>query len=126
MGDAEPIELRFDSSSLRRMRRMMKKMSMHVVAMARKPRTTITAIAQCGKPEPEAPDCTPAVEVGEPVTAPPALLPVTPEAAADWEEREREADSDAADAEATDDVDAIEATIESANVVSVECVRRWC
>jgi hypothetical protein len=51
---------------------MMKNASIHEVAIARKPRTTITAIAQCGKPEDVAPDCTLLVLVL--VDAPPAAL----------------------------------------------------
>jgi len=45
IGDAEPIELRFDSFRLRT-RRIMKKPRTHVVATARNPSTTITAMAQ--------------------------------------------------------------------------------
>jgi hypothetical protein len=55
MGDAEPIE----SRSLvlrRRTRRRMKKASIHVAAIARKPSMTMTAIAQRGKEE-EEPGC---------------------------------------------------------------------
>jgi hypothetical protein len=56
IGDEEPIEFLFDSICLLRIRRIMKKARMHVVAMARNPRTTMTAIAHRGKSEPEPPD----------------------------------------------------------------------
>jgi len=47
IGEADPIEFRFDSLSLLlRRRRRMKKTRMHEAAMARKPKTTMTAIAQ--------------------------------------------------------------------------------
>lgn len=47
IGEADPIEFRFESTSLLlRMRRRMRKTRMHVAAMARKPKTTMTAIAQ--------------------------------------------------------------------------------
>lgn len=47
MGEAEPTELRFESISFRLCtRRMMKKARIHVVAIARNPSTTMTAIAQ--------------------------------------------------------------------------------
>lgn len=46
IGDDEPIELRFESRFRLRIRRMMKKARIHVVATARKPSTTITAMAQ--------------------------------------------------------------------------------
>lgn len=58
IGELDPIEFRFDSAFRLRIRRMMKNASTHVVAIARKPSTTITAIAQCGKLELLAPDCT--------------------------------------------------------------------
>jgi hypothetical protein len=54
IGEAEPIEFRFESISLLlRMRRKMKKTTMHEAAMARKPKMTMTAIAQRGKDEDE-------------------------------------------------------------------------
>jgi len=54
MGDDEPIEFLLDSSSsfLLRSRRRIRKARMQTDAMARNPRTVITAIAQCGKPGP--------------------------------------------------------------------------
>lgn len=57
MGDAEPIESRL-LVLRRRTRRRMKKASIHVAAIARKPSMTMTAIAQRGKEEEEAPDWT--------------------------------------------------------------------
>lgn len=73
---------------------------------ARNPRTTMTAMAQCGNGDSLVADCTPAplVEDGN-----------DPEDTVLWRER------DAADADeaAAADVDAIEATTESAKVVSV-------
>lgn len=88
---------------------MMRKARTHVAAMARKPRTTITAMAQCGKSELFAFDCT-APPVGELVLLPEAVgFPVT--LASDAAETE---DADATEAED----DALDARIESANVVS--------
>jgi len=59
IGELDPIEFRFDSIAFRlRIRRMMKNASTHVVAIARKPSTTMTAMAQCGKLELLAPDWT--------------------------------------------------------------------
>ena len=60
MGDDEPIEFLLESRSAlrRRILRMMKNAKMQDEAMAAKPRTTMTAIAQCGKPESSSPDCT--------------------------------------------------------------------
>jgi hypothetical protein len=90
---------------------MIRKARMQDAAIARKPSTTITAMAQCGNPEPEEGDC----------TSPP------------WEDEEdavlRVALADAADAEATEaeDADAAEeeeaAITESGNVVSTMCSR---
>lgn len=53
IGEAEPMELRFEAREefRRRTRRMMRKARRHVAAIARKPRTTMTAIAQRGNSE---------------------------------------------------------------------------
>jgi len=68
IGELEPIELRFDSAARLRIRRMMKNARTHVVATARNPSTTMTAMAQCGKPELLLPDCMPPVgDDAEPV-----------------------------------------------------------
>jgi hypothetical protein len=92
------------------MRRMMKKARTQVVAMARKPRTTMTAMAQCGKPELLVPAWTPPVGL-------------TPEGLGDLRDSEEPVVEAAAkvavaETEATDDVDAMEARTKSANVVS--------
>jgi hypothetical protein len=89
---------------------MMKNTRTHVVAIARKPSTTITAIAQCGKLELLAPDCTLPAELELEGRGAPVLV------------ERRDSDEpvvvmgDVAVACAA--VDAIEAMTESANVVS--------
>jgi hypothetical protein len=76
------------------MRRMIKKARIQDATIARKPRTTITAIAQCGNPEPEEADCTlPDEEVG-------AVLMVVREASAEDDDAAAAAAEDAEDAEA--------------------------
>lgn len=102
MGVDEPIDPRCDSWlwRFRRSRRMMTNARITPASSARKPRTTMTAMAQCGNDEPP-PDCTlPAV--GDDV----APLPL---AWADAEEAAASADdSDASDADAADAADAAE------------------
>ena len=52
MGDAEPMEPRFESSSFRRrMRRIQRKARIPPARIARRPRTTMTPIAHLGKLE---------------------------------------------------------------------------
>ncbi len=84
----------------------MKNASMHDVAIARKPRTTITAMAQCGKPESSPPDWT----FPFPSEVPP-LVPVVEDAVAEGD------GLDVAEAPAAD-VEAIDERTESAYVVS--------
>lgn len=109
MGDAEPMEFRFESSSAfrRRMRRRIKKARIHVAAMARNPKITMTAIAQCGKPGPFAADWTFPVAVGAPAVPVANLEADADEAAAAIDAEEMEADEAA-----------IEEATESAKVVS--------
>lgn len=89
---------------------MMQKARTHVEAMARKPRMTMTAMAQCGKDDDEAPDWT----FGE-------LDAEAAEAAEREEASAADSDDEAAaaddDADAADAVDCIEAITESAKVV---------
>lgn len=51
MGDDEPMDPRWASRSRRRRRRMINQTRTPPATIARKPRTTMTAIAQCGKGE---------------------------------------------------------------------------
>jgi hypothetical protein len=114
IGELEPIEFRFDSMAFRlRIRRMMKNVSTQVVAIARKPSTTMTAMAQCGKAELLEPDWTPAVglEVEE---LPPDRVS---EGGADVEAVAAAPAADATDATDAVEAEAIEARTESANVV---------
>ena len=66
IGEDDPIELRIDACRRRRRtRRRMRKVRIHVVAIARNPSTTMTAIAHRGKDDPELACCTPPpVDVG--------------------------------------------------------------
>ena len=115
----------------------MKNARIPVARSARKPSTTMTAIAQCGNeepalsctlPEPEPPAVlvadgfAPEPEVPEPPSPPPARDDADA-AAAEAEDREAAAaeDADAADAEdaaAAAEVDDMDARTESAKVVS--------
>jgi hypothetical protein len=95
---------------------MMKKASRHEEAMAKKPRTTMTAMAQWGKPESEEEGCRepvlPEVEVDDDDA--PALEAAEAEEANDEEADAREAEAaleeeaDAADAEDADILDKME------------------
>jgi hypothetical protein len=105
MGEAEPIEPRREvrALSLRRARRTRRNTRAPIARIAKKPRTTMTAIAQWGKGEPEL-DCKlPGVAVARNLEL---------EAAA--------ADAEAAEAEAAaaDDEAAMDDVTESAYVVS--------
>jgi hypothetical protein len=97
MGEAEPIEFLFESICCRlRIRRRIRKTRMQMATMARNPSTTMTAIAQWGKPELLLAFC---------------KLPVCADI---------DGETDAADAEeaaAADDEDCMDARIESAYVV---------
>ena len=90
---------------------MMRKARTQLAATARKPKTTITAIAQCGKPPSLSPDCSPPSEPSELFPPPVEEAPLADEVS--------DADAEAADA---DEADAEEADIddatESAYVVS--------
>ena len=117
------------------MRRTIKKTSMHEATMAKKPKTTITAMAQCGNSLLEEPAWSEAEEVDEEVAVTPERAPepdaLAAEFAAAAEAAEAEAaeadaaeaadadDADAADADDADDAEAIDATTKSARVVSV-------
>lgn len=107
IGEAEPMELRWESSSelRRRTRRMIRKARTQLATMARNPRTTITAIAQWGKSLLVAPCCTAAVDVGLDV----GMVVNRKEVS--------EAATEEEDAAAADDKDAIDAATESAKVV---------
>jgi hypothetical protein len=109
IGELEPIEFRLDSMAARlRIRRMMKKARTHVVAIARNPSTTMTAMAQCGKLELLAPDWTAPVGVAE------EWVPLDPRG-----NEEPVVDGFGSAAVAVPAaVEAIEARTESANVVS--------
>lgn len=151
MGVDEPIEPRWDSRLLRRLRRrrVMSQVSTPPARRARNPSTTITAIAQWGNEDPLPPGCTlPApselvalgdsppdpvpVPVGPP--APPWAMTDCDEAAAsaddsdandaDITEATEAAEAEAAEAEEAAAADVIEATTESAKVVSSIFVRR--
>jgi len=112
IGELEPIELRLDSIAFRRRtRRMMKNVSTHVVTIARNPRTTMTAMAQCGKLELLA-DCTLLLFVGP---APPASVRVERRDSEDPVVCDVERAAAVADPAAA--VEAMEAMTESANVV---------
>lgn len=125
MGVDEPMEPRCESAAPRRIliRRMMKKMRIPVATKARKPRTTMTAIAQCGNDDPPPsfwtfPDPGPAVGV------PCAELRLACDAD-DTDAREEDRDAaeeaeaaDADDAAAAAEVEDIAAATESAKVVS--------
>lgn len=119
MGEADPIEARREvrALSLRLARRTMRNPRTPMARIAKKPRTTMTAIAQWGKLEDEL-DCKlPGVEVERDL--------VLETEAADLAAAEaEEADAEAAEAEAAaaEDEDAMEDVTESANVVSA---RRW-
>lgn len=116
MGDDEFIELRLESGLSefrRRMRRIIKKVRMHVAAMARNPRTTMTAIAQWGKLESDLAGRTFPVSVGPNDTtdaegAVASFVNVDVLDAAFTEAREAD------DKEAASEDEAIEATTESA------------
>lgn len=117
MGEADPIEPRREvrALSLRLARRMIRNPRTPIARIAKKPRTTMTAIAQWGKGEGEL-DCKlPGVEVER------AL--VLEAEAADLAAAEAEAaDAEEAEAAAAEDEDAMEDVTESANVVSA---RGW-
>lgn len=115
IGELEPIEFRLDSMAFRlRIRRMMKNARTHVVAIARKPRTTMTAMAQCGKPELLVPDCTPPVGLEMELVG---LLPVDLRDSEDPVVEAAATDAAAADATDAVEAEAMEARTESANVV---------
>ena len=111
------MELRFELRSRRRMRRMTKNARRQEAAIARKPSTTMTAMAQCGKGEFEEADCTcpPGEEVG-------VLVFVDVRWARDDEDASA-AEAEDADAEDADAAEEEAAITESANVVSVTCLR---
>jgi hypothetical protein len=119
MGEADPIEARREvrALSLRLARRTTRNPRTPMARIAKKPRTTMTAIAQWGKSEDEL-DCKlPGVEVER-------ELVLETEAADLAAAEAEEADAEAAEAEAAaaEDEDAMEDVTESANVVSA---RRW-
>jgi hypothetical protein len=98
MGDAEPIELRFEEEALRQpTRHIRRKARAQEATMARKPKTTIRATAQCGNDSPLLLDWIVPTSVDE----------------GRWRDADRAARDDAAA-----DVEAIEAETESAYVVS--------
>jgi hypothetical protein len=115
IGEAEPIEFLFESIRCRlRSRRRIRKKRRHMAAMAKKPSTTITAMAQCGKPEPVPGFCRLPVWVDEGTVK---LAVREDSEAREADARETEA-ADAEDAAAADDDDSIDERIESAYVVS--------
>jgi hypothetical protein len=116
MGEAEPIEPRREvrALSLRLARRTRRNPRTPIARIAKKPRTTMTAIAQWGKSECELGCKLPGVELARDL-----------ELEADRAAAEAEADAkeaEAAAAAAADDEDAMDDVTESASVVSV---RRW-
>lgn len=115
MGEAEPIEPRLEvrALSLRLARRTRRNPRTPRARIAKKPRTTMTAIAQWGKSEPELACMLPGVERALVLEAEAADKAATEAEAADAEE---------AEAAAADDEDAMDDVTESANVVSA---RRW-
>lgn len=115
MGDEEPIELRLWLLFLRSLDLLsMIKVSTHSAAMAKKPSTTITAMAHRGKESPSLPDR-------------PAVPPEVLVAIGDVPERDAVADADAAEAEDRDarDADDIDASTEDGYVVWTALNRDW-
>lgn len=125
MGEAEFIELRLDSTSawfLRRMRRMMKKIRMQVAAMAKKPNTTITAMAQRGNWSfPLLKGWTLPLAFGQSVVGVPLIVVTTDDERAERDESDASSEeSDAAELEdAAAAADDEEAATTSATVVSI-------
>lgn len=100
MGEDEPIDPRWASRSRRRRRRMTNQTRIPPATIARNPRTTITAIAQCGNVE-------------SPLGC--WMLP-------DWEDDD---DRDAADNfDVTDPMDATEAVEIEERAERVDCTER--
>jgi hypothetical protein len=116
MGEAEPIEFLFESICCRlRIRRRIRKTRMQMATMARNPSTTMTAIAQWGKPELLLAFCK--LPVCADIDAVKLTVREVREAR-DADARETDA-ADAEEAAAADDEDCMDARIESAYVVSV-------
>lgn len=114
MGESEPIEFLFELFLLRT-RASIQKARVHVEAIAKKPRMTMTAMAQCGKEEDEEVLlCTPTGDgVAEAREAASSDEREEAEAAEAAEREEAEAEA----AEAREEEVDIAATTESANVV---------
>lgn len=114
IGDAEFIEFRFESISarLRRTRRRMKKMRIPVATMAKKPKTTITAMAQRGNELELESDCTFPVEEGKRVVAVPSIVVTNEPELRDDEMDASDEESAAEERDARDDDDAAAAAAE--------------